>query len=79
MGILVHQGHSKIIIIINFAIAITKYQHLNHLLQHDDDDDQNPEDIPTEDIPIGKSSVGISSAHHDDDDDDDHNDNNDEQ
>ena len=32
--------------------------------QHDDDDDKNPEDIPTEFLPIGKSSVGISFAHH---------------
>ena len=28
--------------------------------QHDDDDD--PEDIPTEDLPIGKSSVGVLGA-----------------
>ena len=41
-------------------------------LQHDDDD---PEDIPTEDLPIGKSSVGIlgvcdnDNHNHNDDDD----------
>ena len=29
----------------------------------DDDDDKNPEEIPTEFLPIGKTSVGISSAH----------------
>ena len=29
------------------------------LLQHDNDDDDDLEDIPTEDLPIGKSSVGI--------------------
>ena len=41
-------------------------QQENHQLQHDDDDNQNPEDLP-----IGKSSVGISSAHREDEGDDD--------
>ena len=34
-------------------------------LQHDYDDD-DPEDIPTEDLPIGKSSVGILGVCHND-------------
>ena len=32
-------------------------------LQHDDDDD-GPEDIPTEYLPIGESSVGILGVCH---------------
>ena len=35
---------------------------LVYFLQHDDDD---PEDIPTEVLPIGKSSVGILGVCHD--------------
>ena len=38
-------------------------------LQHEDDDD-DPEDIPTEDLAIGKSSVGILGVCHEDDEDD---------
>ena len=40
-------------------------------LQHDYDDDDDPEDKPTEDLPIGKSSVGILGVCQDDDDEDD--------
>ena len=40
-----------------FRWTLTENQLPVSLLQHDDDDD--PEDIPTEDLPIGISSVGI--------------------
>ena len=43
-----------------FAMILKNYK--NHQSQHDDDDGKNPEDIPTEDLPIGKNSVGISSV-----------------
>ena len=46
------------------------HKRLNQHPRHDDDDDKNPEDIPTEFLPIGKTSVGISSAHQEEDDDD---------
>ena len=63
-----------IVIIIIIIIIITRpsklafhlydsHKRWNHQSQHDDDDDRNPEDIP-----VGKSSVGKSSAHQYDDD-----------
>ena len=42
--------------------------------RHDDDDEKNPEDIPTEFLPIGKTSVGILGVCHDNDHDHEHND-----
>ena len=36
-------------------------------MDHDRNDDKNPEDIPTEFLPIGKTSVGILGVCHNDD------------
>ena len=53
---------------VNFTSVSIFYPSLDRLglipacifFQHDDDDD--PEDISTEDLPIGKSSVGVLGA-----------------
>ena len=62
-GILVHQGHTKIIIIITIEVIILNNQtiisNMTMMMMT-----KNSEDIPTGDLPIGLSSVGISFAHH---------------
>ena len=47
------------------------------VLQHDDDEDDDPEDVPTKDLLIGKSSVGILGVCENDNHNDNHNHNDD--